>query len=95
MDRLPARTLPPNYTVHDWPVTWGLRHPAGRLHGGDNILTWQHRQVSRRAALFTTGILLVCDAWFDVTTAGDADFAVTLLTAFLGCLLAAILIVGS
>ncbi|MCB0927399.1 MAG: hypothetical protein KDB70_05685 [Mycobacterium sp.] len=90
-----ALTLPPNYTVHDWPVTWvGFDILLVTFMAATAILTWQHRQVVVLPA-FTTGILPVCDAWFDVTTAGDADFAVTLLTAFLGCLLAAVLIVGS
>ena len=45
---------------------------------------------------FTTGVLLVCDAWFDVLTAKRGDLVVAVLTAALGELpLAAVLIVGS
>jgi hypothetical protein len=45
---------------------------------------------------FTTGVLLVCDAWFDVLTARRGDFAVAVLIAALGELpLAAMLIVGT
>jgi hypothetical protein len=33
---------------------------------------------------FATGVLLVCDAWFDVLTAKRGDFAVSVLTAALG-----------
>jgi hypothetical protein len=45
---------------------------------------------------FTTGVLLVCDAWFDVLTARRGDFAVAVLTAAFGELpLAAVLIVGT
>jgi hypothetical protein len=44
---------------------------------------------------FATGVLLVCDAWFDVLTAKRGDFAVSVLTAVLGELpLAVVLIIG-
>jgi ABC-type microcin C transport system duplicated ATPase subunit YejF len=45
---------------------------------------------------FTTGILLVCDAWFDVMTAAPPDRWLSVLTAVLGELpLAVILITGA
>ncbi|MBV8292095.1 MAG: hypothetical protein JOY55_09825, partial [Mycobacterium sp.] len=45
---------------------------------------------------FTTGILLICDAWFDILTAGPRQFWVSVLTAALGNLpLAVILITGA
>ena len=45
---------------------------------------------------FTTGVLLVCDAWFDVLTARRGDFAVSILTAVLGELpIAAALVLGT
>jgi len=47
-------------------------------------------------AAFTTGVLLICDAWFDIITAGPRDMLVSVLTAVLGELpLAAILIGGT
>ena len=45
---------------------------------------------------FTTGVLLICDAWFDVMTAAPADRWPSVLTAVLGELpLAALLITGA
>lgn len=88
-------TLPQNYTVRDWPLTWvGFDILLVVFMTATAILTWLHRQVVVLPA-FTTGILLVCDAWFDLTTAGSDELPVTVVTAFLGCLLAAILIAGS
>jgi hypothetical protein len=47
-------------------------------------------------AAFTTGVLLVCDAWFDVMTAAPTDMWLSVLTAALGELpLAVILITGA
>jgi hypothetical protein len=58
------------------------------------VLTWLHRQVLVFPA-FTTGVLLICDAWFDLTTANPNELLTSLLTAGLGTLLAAVLIGGS
>jgi hypothetical protein len=45
---------------------------------------------------FTTGILLICDAWFDVMTAAPDDRWLSVLTAVVGELpLAALLITGA
>jgi hypothetical protein len=43
---------------------------------------------------FATGVLLVCDAWFDVLTARRGDFAVSVLIAALGELPLATLLIG-
>jgi hypothetical protein len=45
---------------------------------------------------FTTGVLLVCDAWFDIITASPVDRTASVLTALLAELpLAAVLITGA
>jgi hypothetical protein len=45
---------------------------------------------------FATGVLLICDAWFDLMTAGPNEFRISVLTAALGDLpLAAVLIAGT
>jgi ABC-type phosphonate transport system ATPase subunit len=45
---------------------------------------------------FTTGILLICDAWFDMMTAAPDDRWLSVLTAVVGELpLAALLITGA
>jgi hypothetical protein len=59
------------------------------------LLGWLRRQLVLLTA-FTTGILLICDVWFDVVTAGAAEFWVAVLTAALAELpLAAIMITSA
>lgn len=90
-----ALTLPQNYTVRDWPLTWvGFDALLVAFMVATAVLTWLHRQVLVLPA-FTTGILLLCDAWFDVTTSSGDELRVTVLTAILGALLAGVLIAGS
>lgn len=88
-------TLPQNYTVRDWPLTWvGFDSLLVVFMAATAILTWMHRQILVFPA-FTTGILLLCDAWFDVTTAGPGDLFASVLTGVLGGALAVVLIAGS
>ena len=76
-------TLPQNYTVRDWPLTWlGFDSLLVVFMAATAILTWLHRQVLVLPA-FTTGILLLCDAWFDVTTARRGDILQSILFAVL------------
>jgi hypothetical protein len=60
------------------------------------VLGWLRRELVMLTA-FTTGVLLICDAWFDILTAGlGRNLAVPMLTAALGNLpLAAIMITGA
>jgi hypothetical protein len=45
---------------------------------------------------FTTGVLLICDAWFDIMTAGTGQVWFSVLTAALANVpLAAIMIIGA
>jgi hypothetical protein len=46
------------------------------------VLGYLRRQLLVLAA-FTTGVLLICDAWFDLMTAGPKDIWLSLITAFL------------
>ncbi|MGZ4592589.1 MAG: hypothetical protein ACXV3C_01895 [Actinomycetes bacterium] len=79
-----AVTLPHRYVAGHWTLTWvgfdvvllaGLAVTAW--------LAWARRQAVVVAA-FTTATLLICDAWFDVTTAsGRTDVAVALGSALL------------
>jgi hypothetical protein len=88
-------TLPQNYTVRNWPLTWlGFDSLLVVFMAATAVLTWLHRQVLVFPA-FTTGILLICDAWFDLTTAGPSDLVTSLVTGVLGCLLAVTLIAGA
>jgi hypothetical protein len=91
-----ALSLPANYPAQNWRATWV---------GFDILLLIfmiataalgfvRHHWLTLFA--FTTGILLICDAWFDVMTARRGDVFVSVLTAALGELpLAAVLIGGT
>ena len=89
-------TLPQNYTVRDWPLTWlGFDSLLVVFMAATAILTWLHRQLLVLPA-FTTGILLICDAWFDISTASPGELRSAVLTAVLGGLpLAFVLIAGA
>lgn len=88
-------TLPEHYTVRDWPLTWvGFDSLLVVFMIATAVLTWLHRQLLLFPA-FTTGILLLCDAWFDLTTAVGSELPGAVVTAVLGAILAIILIAGS
>jgi hypothetical protein len=90
-------TLPANYVAHNWPATWiGFDFVLVSFMAATAVLGWLRRQLVMLTA-FTTGVLLICDAWFDILTAGlGRNLAVPMLTAALGNLpLAAIMITGA
>lgn len=91
-----AVSLPRIYIVRNWTLTWvGFDSLLVAFMVATAVLAWLHRQVVVFFA-FTTGILLLCDAWFDVMTAAPNDQRTTVLTALLGGLpLATILIAGA
>ncbi|MGZ4493123.1 MAG: hypothetical protein ACXVWU_00355 [Nocardioides sp.] len=74
-------SLPKRYVAHHWDLTWvGFDVMLLVLMGATAVLAWQRRQVLVLTA-FATGVLLICDAWFDVMTASDRDRSVSLMTA--------------
>jgi hypothetical protein len=91
-----AITLPDKYTAHNWTATWvGFDVLLLVFMVSTAVFGLLRRQLLVLAA-FTTGVLLVCDAWFDVMTAAPEDRWLSLMTAVLGELpLAAILITGA
>ena len=78
-------TLPANYVAQNWPAVWiGFDCLLIAFMAATAVLDWLRRQLVVLPA-FTTGVLLICDAWFDVLTAGSGrNLAVPLLTAALG-----------
>jgi hypothetical protein len=89
-------TLPQSYSAQHWQLTWvGFDILLLGFMIATAVLGFvQHHLLTLFA--FTTGVLLVCDAWFDVLTARRGDFAVSILTAVLGELpIAAALIFGT
>jgi hypothetical protein len=89
-------TLPANYVAHNWPATWiGFDCLLAAFMVATAVLGWLRRQLVVLPA-FTTGVLLICDAWFDIVTAAPSQIWVSVLTAALGNLpLAVILITGA
>jgi hypothetical protein len=88
--------LPANYVAQNWPATWiGFDCLLIVFMAATAVLGWLGRQLVVLPA-FTTGVLLICDAWFDIVTAGPGrDLALPVLTAALGNLpLAVIMISG-
>jgi hypothetical protein len=89
-------TLPQSYSAQHWQATWvGFDVLLLAFMAATAVLGFaRHRLLPLFA--FSTGVLLVCDAWFDVLTAKRGDFALSVLIAVLGELpLATVLIGGS
>jgi hypothetical protein len=89
-------SLPRAYVAHNWDRVWiGFDVLLLVLMVATAVLGWLRRQLVVLTA-FATGVLLVCDAWFDVLTATDRDVGISSLTALLVELpLAAVLVAGS
>ncbi|OBF00236.1 hypothetical protein [Mycobacterium sp. 852002-10029_SCH5224772] len=76
-------TLPDKYVAHNWPVTWvGFDVLLVTFMLTTAALGYLRRQLLVPAA-FTTGVLLICDAWFDLMTAGPRDVWLSVITAVL------------
>lgn len=76
-------TLPENYVAHNWTATWvGFDVLLVAFMLATAVLGYLRRQLLTLAA-FTSGVLLICDAWFDLMTAGPKDIWLSLVTALL------------
>jgi hypothetical protein len=77
-----ALTLPENYVAHNWPITWvGFDLLMVMFMVATALFGYFRRQVLMFSA-FTSGVLLICDAWFDLMTAGPDDRWLSITTAF-------------
>ncbi len=84
-------TLPTNYVAHNWPATWvGFDCVLIAFMIATAVLGWLRRQLVVLAA-FTTGVLLICDAWFDIMTADPSQLRLSVLTATVGNLPVAVI----
>jgi hypothetical protein len=78
-----AMTLPQKYVAHNWPVTWvGFDLLLVLFMAATAIFGYLRRRALLLTA-FTTGVLLICDAWFDLLTAGPNDAWLSVITAML------------
>jgi hypothetical protein len=76
-------TLPQNYVAHNWPATWvGFDVLLVGFMLATAVFGYLRRQVLLFFA-FTSGVLLICDAWFDLMTAGPDDLWLSVVTALL------------
>jgi hypothetical protein len=76
-----SMTLPANYEAHNWPATWvGYDILLVLFMLATAVFGYLRRQVLLFAA-FTSGVLLICDAWFDLMTAGPSDVWLSVITA--------------
>jgi hypothetical protein len=87
-------TLPANYVAHNWPATWvGFDCLLIAFMVATAVLGWLRRQLVVLPG-FTTGVLLICDAWFDIMTASPSQMRESVLTAALGNLPLAVLLIS-
>ena len=91
-----AFALPPVYEAHNWRFAWvGFDVMLLAFMAVTAWCAWQRRQLVILAS-FRTGMLLVCEAWFDVTTVAPEDRIWSILAAaFIELPLAFILTYGS
>ena len=88
-------TTPANYLPHNWPTTWvGIDVLLVAFMATTAVLVFVRRQLVPLTA-FTTGVLLICDAWFDVMTAGPHDLWASALTATLVELPVAVILIAT
>ena len=74
-------TLPNRYVTTHWTFTWvGFDVLLLLAFAATAALGLLRRQLVVLSA-FATGLLLICDAWFDLTTAGPRDWALSLISA--------------
>ena len=78
-----AFTLPASYIAHRWTATWvGFDILLLTLLVATAVLGWLRRQLLAVTA-FTSGVLLICDAWFDIMTAGPDQMWLSVSSAVL------------
>jgi hypothetical protein len=79
-----AITLPDRYVARNWVGTWvGFDIMLVAMLAATVVFGWRRRQLLFPTA-FASGVLLVCDAWFDVLTSQPgADFVQALASALL------------
>jgi hypothetical protein len=90
-----ALTLPERYVVHNWSITWvGFDVLLLLMFAATALLGWLRRQLLILTG-FASGVLLLCDTWFDVMTASRGDLWESLASAAVEVPIAAVLIGGS
>lgn len=88
-------SLPNRYVARHWTLTWvGFDIVLIFMFAATAVLGLLRRQLVVLAA-FASGVLLLCDAWFDITTANAHDRPVSIAAAVLVEVPIAILLISS
>jgi hypothetical protein len=88
-------TLPQRYVANNWSATWvGFDVILLVMFASTAVLGWLRRQLLILTA-FASGILLLCDAWFDVMTSAPHDLWGSVGNAALEVPMAALMIGGA
>ena len=88
-------SLPDRYIARNWSVTWvGFDAMLLTVFALTAVLGVLRRQLLVLTA-FASGVLLLCDAWFDITTAGPKDIWLSVASAVLAEVPIAILLISS
>ena len=78
-----SSTLPLEYKAQNWRLTWvGFDVLLVAFMLATAVFGYLRRQVLLFAA-FTSGVLLICDAWFDMMTARPDDVWLSMVSALL------------
>lgn len=78
-----AITLPDRYVSHSWALTWvGFDILLALMLGLTAFLAWKKRILVTLTAA-ASGVLLLTDAWFDITTANPSDLREAIFSAAL------------
>jgi uncharacterized membrane protein len=89
-----AMTLPQNYSAQNWRVTWvGFDVLLAVFMTATAVFGFLRHHLLTMFA-FATGVLLICDAWFDVMTARRGHEFVSVLSAGLAELPLATVLIG-
>jgi hypothetical protein len=77
-----STTLPDHHSAHQWRLAWtGFDVALTLVFAFTAFVGWRRRQIVV-TALTVLGVLLLCDAWFDVTLSwGSHEQAASILTA--------------
>jgi len=80
-----STTLPDRHASHQWRLAWsGFDVVLTLAFAAAAWLGWRRRQLAI-TALVVLGVLLLCDAWFDVTLSwGTSEQAASIATSMLG-----------
>lgn len=89
-----AASLPQKYVAHNWPVTWiGFDVLLMSFMAATAVFGYFRRHLLLLTG-FTTGVLMICDVWFDLLTAKPEDAWLSVITGMLIEVPMAFLLIG-